>query len=131
MRLRLPCREGRGHRGPIPTGEERSVMTGDNLRTVRSFCRICTSTCGILVELDGEDVVRVHGDREHPLSRGYTCPKGRSLPQMHHHPDRIEHPLLRGADGLLAPATWDACLDDLATRLRTIIDAHGPAAVGV
>lgn len=104
--------------------------TTSGLRTVRSFCRICTSVCGILVEADGDEVVRVRGDRDHPLSKGYTCPKGRSLPQMHHHPDRIERPLMK-VDGELTPVSWDACLDDLGTRLRDIIDRYGPSSVGV
>ena len=32
----------------------------------------------VVATLDGDRVVRVDGDREHPLSRGYTCPKGRA-----------------------------------------------------
>jgi anaerobic selenocysteine-containing dehydrogenase len=100
------------------------------MQTVRTFCRVCTSVCGILVDVDGDEVVRVRGDRDHPFSHGYTCPKGRALPQMHHHPDRLERPLMR-VDGTLRPATWDACLDDLGTRLRAIIDEHGPASVGI
>ena len=99
-------------------------------RTVRSFCRVCTSVCGILVDVEGERVVRVRGDRDHALSHGYTCAKGRALPAMHHHPDRIERPLVR-VGGELRPAAWEACLDDLAGRLRPILDDHGPAAVGV
>ena len=75
-------------------------------------------------------MVRVRGDRDHPLSHGYTCPKGRALPQMHHHPERFEHPLIR-TDGGLQPTTWDACLDDLCVKLRDIIDRHGPEAVGI
>jgi anaerobic selenocysteine-containing dehydrogenase len=98
--------------------------------TVRSFCRVCTSVCGILVEVDGDDVIAVHGDRDHPFSHGYTCPKGRALPQIHHHPDRLERPQMR-VDGTLHDTTWDACLDDLGERLRDIIDRHGPAAVGI
>ncbi|WP_308165098.1 molybdopterin-containing oxidoreductase family protein [Nocardia noduli] len=99
-------------------------------RTVRSFCRICTSVCGIVVEVEGDVVTRVRGDREHPLSKGYTCPKGRALPQMHHHPERIERPQLR-IDGGLRDASWEACLDDLGTRLKDIIDRHGPESVGI
>jgi anaerobic selenocysteine-containing dehydrogenase len=103
-------------------------------RTVRSFCRICTSVCGILVDVEGsgadERVVRVRGDRDHPLSHGYVCAKGRGLPAMHHHPDRLERPMLR-VDGALTAMTWDACLDDLADRLRAIVDADGPGAIGV
>ena len=85
--------------------------------TVRSFCRVCTSVCGILVDIDGDRVVAVHGDGEHPFSHGYTCPKGRALPQLHHHPDRLERPQMR-MDGTLQNTTWEACLDDLGTKLR-------------
>ena len=98
--------------------------------TVRSFCRVCTSVCGILVEVDGDEVIAVHGDRDHPFSHGYTCPKGRALPQIHHHPDRLERPQMR-VDGTLRDTTWDACLDDLGERLRDIIDRHGPEAIGI
>jgi anaerobic selenocysteine-containing dehydrogenase len=100
------------------------------VRTVRSFCRICTAICGILVDVEGDEVVRVRGDPDHPLSHGYTCPKGRALPRVHHHPDRIERPMMR-VDGELQPTTWEACLDDLGDRLRAIVDRHGPEAVGV
>ena len=104
-------------------------MTED-VRTERSFCRICTAVCGILVDVSGDEVVRVRGDRDHPFSHGYTCPKGRALPQMHHHPERLERPQIR-IDDRLQPTTWDACLDDLGSRLRTIVDRHGPEAIGV
>jgi anaerobic selenocysteine-containing dehydrogenase len=105
-------------------------VTSSSTRTVRSFCRVCTSVCGILVDVEDDRVVRVRGDHDHPLSHGYTCAKGRALPEMHHHPERLERPLLR-RDGELVPTTWDECLDDLGTRVRAIVEEHGPAAVGV
>ena len=98
------------------------------MQTVRSFCRVCTSVCGILVDVDGDRVLRVRGDQDHPFSRGYTCAKGRALPLLHHHPDRVERPRMR-VDGRLQDTTWDDCLDDLGTRLKDIIDRHGPESV--
>ena len=86
--------------------------------------------CGILVDIDGDRVVAVHGDGEHPFSHGYTCPKGRALPQLHHHPDRLERPQMR-MDGTLQNTTWEACLDDLGTKLRDTINTHGPESVGI
>jgi anaerobic selenocysteine-containing dehydrogenase len=71
-------------------------------RVVKSFCRICTAVCGIVVEVEGDRVVKVRGDADHPLSHGYTCSKGRALPQVHHHPDRIE-PIRGGSRPLLPP----------------------------
>jgi anaerobic selenocysteine-containing dehydrogenase len=105
-------------------------MSEPETQTIRSFCRICTAICGIVVDVAGDEVVRVRGDKDHPLSKGYTCPKGRALPQIHHHPDRIERPMMR-RDGQLQPTTWGACLDDIGDRLRMIIDRHGPEAIGV
>lgn len=98
--------------------------------TVRSFCRVCTSVCGILVDVDGDHVTAVHGDRDHPFSQGYTCPKGRALPQIHHHTDRLERPQIR-VDGTLQHTTWDVVLDDLGAKLRNTIDTHGPESVGI
>src|SRR3954470_745855 len=103
-------------------------------RTIQSFCRICTSLCGILVDTapgaDGTEVLRVRGDRDHPMSAGYTCAKGRALPEMHHDPNRLERPMIR-VGGSLEPTSWEACLDDLGSRLRDIVDRHGPASVGI
>ncbi len=67
------------------------------METVRSFCRVCTAVCGILVDVDGDEVRRVRGDADHPFSKGYICPKGRALGQVHHHPDRSNGPWMRVA----------------------------------
>lgn len=96
---------------------------------VRTFCRICNALCGIVVTVNGDRVEAVRGDPEHPISRGYTCSKGRSLPGMLHHPDRLEHPLRRGADGELHRVSWDDALDTLAESIRTAIERHGPSSI--
>jgi anaerobic selenocysteine-containing dehydrogenase len=57
-----------------------AATTEDRARPVGSFCRICTAVCGILVDVSGDEVVRVRGDADHAFSHGYTCPKGRALP---------------------------------------------------
>jgi anaerobic selenocysteine-containing dehydrogenase len=98
--------------------------------SIRSHCKICTNQCGINVEVDGDQIIRVKGDFTHPLSKGYTCPKGRAMGKLHHHPDAISQPMLR-KDGELVPVSWDECLDDLAARLKAVVDEHGANAVGV
>jgi anaerobic selenocysteine-containing dehydrogenase len=92
----------------------------------RSYCRICAAACGIVVTVDGERVVRVRGDADHPVSRGYTCSKGRGLAAWHHSASRLDRPRLRGTD-----VTWDDALADLAAELTTTIADHGPDAVGL
>lgn len=102
-------------------------MTRDEL----SYCRICAAACGIVVTVDddglgNERVRRVRGDAEHPVSRGYTCSKGRGLAEWHHSATRLDRPRLRGrATG------WEALLADLGARCNTIIDSHGPDAIAL
>jgi anaerobic selenocysteine-containing dehydrogenase len=86
--------------------------------------------CGIVVEVEGDRVLRVSGDPDHPVSAGYTCSKGRALPELHHDPDRLKGPLLRGDDGALRSMGYDAALDALAGRLSDLTARHGAGSIG-
>lgn len=100
------------------------------IETRRTYCKVCMVHCGLLVDVAGDRVVKVRGDREHPISKGYTCPKGRATGQIHHDPDAITQPLMR-KEGALVAVTWDEALDDIAAKLRSLIDRHGGHAVGI
>ncbi|NEK56848.1 molybdopterin-dependent oxidoreductase [Geodermatophilus sabuli] len=96
----------------------------------RTYCRFCLAGCGLLVHVDGPDVVKVKGDPDHPVSGGYTCPKGRSLATFHHSPERLNVPTVVD-DGAPVDTDWDGALDDLATRLTALIRGHGPDSVAL
>ena len=98
--------------------------------SIRTHCKICTNQCGVVIEVEDGQIGKIKGDFEHPLSKGYTCPKGRAIGQLHHHPDAIDRPHMR-KDGELVPVSWDECLDDLAARLGKIVADQGPNAIGV
>lgn len=106
------------------------LVTGPSIQSRRSYCRVCTTQCGIIVDIDGDRILKVRGDRDHPLTKGYTCPKGRAIGALHHHPEAITRPMMRKA-GELVPVEWEECLDDLAAKLRAVIEKHGPHAIGV
>ncbi|MDV7352846.1 hypothetical protein R4282_07485 [Rhodococcus oxybenzonivorans] len=54
-----------------------------------SFCRLCASSCGVLLDIEDGRITRVLGDAHHPISGGYTCPKGRRGGDLVHGPDRL------------------------------------------
>ena len=105
-------------------------MASQPIESKRTYCRVCMTQCGLIADVAGEQILKIHGDREHPITQGYTCPKGRATGRIHHHPDAITRPMMR-KDGELVAVGWDEALDDVAARLRTIIDTHGPDAVGL
>jgi anaerobic selenocysteine-containing dehydrogenase len=92
----------------------------------------CPDTCALLVEVEGGKVMRVHGDPDHPVTRGFLCNKVNRYDERVNHPERLLHPMIRtGAKGLAAfrQVSWDEALDVVATRLRGIIDRHGAEAI--
>nr|WP_258054534.1 molybdopterin oxidoreductase family protein [Streptomyces sp. Ru71] len=69
--------------------------------------------------------------RDFPVNQGGLCQKGWTAPALLGTPDRLRTPLVRGADGELAPADWDTALDLIAGRLRALRERHGPDSVAV
>ena len=97
--------------------------------TKRSFCRICHAACPIDVEFVDGKAMKILGVEEDPLFEGYTCVKGRQLPEQIHSPSRIRYPLKRMPDGHYEEISSCQALDEIAERLREIIRKHGANAV--
>jgi anaerobic selenocysteine-containing dehydrogenase len=97
---------------------------------INSFCaRLCSGTCGILVTRNGQTITEVRGDPDCEFNRGYICPKGRALPELLYHPDRLKYPLKRiGQKGedKWQPISKDEALDTIATKLEKSVEEFGP-----
>src|SRR5262249_49638725 len=98
--------------------------------TAYRTCPLCAATCGVAIEIDGHRVLGVRGDEADPFSRGYICPKGVALADLHGDPDRLTRPIVRDAAGWKEIA-WEAAFDLVADRLIRIRRAHGRDAVAV
>lgn len=85
--------------------------------------------CPVSVTLSDGVVTKVEGDRDAPLYEGFVCPKGRALKAAHNDPDRLKHHLKRMPDGSYERISSDDLVDDIAEKLKTILDECGPDAV--
>ena len=95
-----------------------------------TYCRVCEPLCGMVATVADGELVKVRPDPDHPLSAGFACPKGIAMAEVQNDPDRVIYPLRRQADGSFERVSWDEALDDIASRLRTIVDRDGGEAVG-
>lgn len=96
-------------------------------RTVLSNCRFCMPRCGIVVTVDSDDrVIGIAGDKTHPRTQGYMCPKGPQMAWAHNRPDRLNHPVAHGQQ-----THWNEVLEDLAARIKVAIQTQGPEGFGL
>ncbi|HEY5381595.1 MAG TPA: molybdopterin-dependent oxidoreductase [Acidobacteriaceae bacterium] len=113
-------------------------------RTVHAVCtHDCPDSCGVLVtvdELTGR-AIRMQGDPEHPVTRGFLCAKVARYLDRVYSPDRLLYPMRRRAGVPKGPLpkdrdtetferiSWDQALDEIASRLRVIAGEFGPESI--
>lgn len=101
------------------------------VETRRTFCRFCHANCAMLADVEDGKVVAVRGDPDDPVYGGYTCVKGRELPDSHNAAHRLIRSLVRGPDGAFAETPMPAALAHVGGTLKDIIARHGPHAVAI
>jgi len=107
---------------PRPGGTVGGVAT--HFRT----CPLCEAMCGLEIETEGLQVTRVRGDRADVWSKGFLCPKGASIGQLHHDPDRLRAPMVREGDEW-REVGWDEAFARCEELLAPVVAEHGIGAV--
>lgn len=92
----------------------------------RNTCPYCSVGCGVILYTLGDrsknaksEIIHIEGDPDHPVSRGTLCPKGASLLDFVHSPNRLRFPEYRapGSDKW-ERVTWDWAFDRIAKLMK-------------
>lgn len=94
-----------------------------------TFCRICEACCGFVAELEGNRIVKYSADRDHPVSKGYSCIKGHEMLNIQYHPKRIKFPLKR-KNGQFERISWEQAIEEIGSKLVELKDKYGPHSIG-
>ncbi len=105
----------------------------EEIRWVRTHCaRMDHGGCALLVGAVGNKIVKIKGDPEGFLNKGYTCIKGLASADKLDHPGRLRHPLRRAGrrgEGRWERISWDEALKTVAGNLLEIKEKHGARGV--
>ncbi|HEX9306974.1 MAG TPA: molybdopterin-dependent oxidoreductase [Anaeromyxobacter sp.] len=115
-------------RDPVPDPKT------DGERVVATYCELCFWGCGVRAHVRDGRVTKITGNPEHPLSRGMLCPRGAGATGQLYDPDRLRRPLVRRAkrgEDVFEEVSWDAALNEVATRLDDVARRHGREAVAL
>ncbi|MGH9135293.1 MAG: molybdopterin-dependent oxidoreductase, partial [Ilumatobacteraceae bacterium] len=104
-------------------------------RTAYRTCPLCEAGCGLEITVargaDGvEHVTHIRGDRDDVFSKGFICPKGSTLRQLHDDPDRLRKPLVK-RDGAHVEVSWHEAWAAIEHGLGGVIERDGRDALAV
>ena len=100
------------------------MTTSPTERTAYRICPLCEACCGLEVKLAGEQVVSIRGAADDVFSKGYVCPKGAALKDLHEDPDRLRKPLVK-RNGVFVETSWDEAFAEIERRLLPLLEQHG------
>ena len=92
----------------------------------RNTCPYCSVGCGVILYGMGDraknartEIIHVEGDPDHPVNRGTLCPKGASLLDFVHSPNRLRYPEYRAPGATeWKRVRWDWALDRIARLMK-------------
>ncbi|MCK4835389.1 MAG: molybdopterin-dependent oxidoreductase [Candidatus Aminicenantes bacterium] len=87
-----------------------SRTSSKRLTAISTTCKQCPAGCGIIAYLDGDRLVQIMGNPDHPNNRGGICAKGIAAINQVNDVERILYPMKRvGIRGNLSWSriTWD------------------------
>ena len=100
-----------------------------------TFCHVCPGHCSRKMTVEDGKIVAVERDLESGLpSEWCTYTRGRIIPEVCSHPDRLKYPQKRvGAkgEGKWKRISWDEALDTIAEKLNDLKGKYGPESVGL
>jgi len=97
--------------------------------TRKTLCnRDCPDACGIVATVEDGRVVRLAGDPDHPVTRGFLCYRTNRFLSTQYAPDRLTRPLLKKA-GAFEAVSFDEAMDYAAEKLLRIREESGPEAI--
>jgi len=100
----------------------------NNIEIRKGWCGPCHVRCGMLVEFENGQAVRVQGDPSNPVNRGALCRRGQLILEHLYHPARLNHPLKRAGlrgNGQWQQIKWEQAMDEIAGKLGQLRDQFG------
>jgi formate dehydrogenase major subunit len=98
-----------------------------------TICPYDASGCGFIVAAEGDTILNIEGDPDHPINRGAACAKGASLAQLRTvdgeiNPRRLTKVMYRAPGGSeWETKSWDWAIDRIANRIKETRDSNWTA----
>ena len=98
-----------------------------------SVCSLdCPDQCSLILHIKDNQIIKVDGDKDHPVTKGQICNKVRHLGKRISSDERLTTPLKRvGPKGTkqFIPISWQEAIEIIVSKWKTIIKEHGSESI--
>lgn len=116
--------------GEIKAQSDATFPLKKKIGETSTICCYCAVGCGAIVAADGDQVLNIEGDPDHPINEGTLCSKGQALAQMHtvdgeFNPQRLTNPKYRAAGASdWQDISWSDAITQIATKIKNTRDSN-------
>jgi len=112
-----------------PVGALREISAEGKGRTweykkVKTICPYCGVGCGINVYVKKNSIIKVKGDEESPVNKGFLCIKGKFAFGYVSSPERLKKPLKKKNNDF-EEISWEEAFGIIHEKLKNIIKKYG------
>ncbi len=101
------------------------MQENNDNKKYQTACILCSINCGITIEVDNQQFLKIKGDEFNPKSEGYICQKAAQLNFYQNHLGRLTQPLSKNQDNRHIEISWDKAIKEVADKLNAIRKAYG------
>ncbi|MGD6962407.1 molybdopterin-containing oxidoreductase family protein [Fictibacillus phosphorivorans] len=98
-----------------------------------SVCSLdCPDQCGLLLHKENGKIVKVEGDPDHPVTKGFICNKVRNMTERLYDEKRLKYPMKRvGAkgEGHFEQISWDEAINTITSRWKDLLQKDGAESI--
>ncbi len=95
------------------------------MQEIKTFCRVCEPSCGLIAEVEAGEITGLRPDKEHPITKGFACHKGIATLEIHKDEDRLNYPLKRNNSGSLERISWAQAGEEIAATIKALKEKYG------
>ncbi|QRF24529.1 molybdopterin-dependent oxidoreductase [Alicyclobacillus sp. TC] len=94
-------------------------------RTIITACPLdCYDACSFSVTEENGQITQLEGNKDHPITKGVICGRGRRLKERTYASYRILHPLKRVQDKWVR-LSWEQAISEVSRNIRQAMDLYG------
>lgn len=100
------------------------------MKTIKTACSLdCWDACSIQVTLSDDDkLIKVVGDKQHSITRGFLCQKGAEHLNRLKSPERITSPMKK-VNGQWVKLSWPQAINEISAILRDTVNCYGASSI--